>query len=609
MIEIYNENTVDDRSYKSPNSYNAGTLEKNLLKQITITNKSNIIMENVYPIANNKDFRSINSLYAYLGINPKKQEDAFKLYKFFSDNIIHAVNGFKESEDPIQLINWWGYCICGQNAKALLKAMLPLLVDAQGIKLNGHAAFEYLINKKKVVLDADIKTHYINLDNFSLSSLSDIIEDPFLVYRTKPYGIYRSKNSNTKITNMSLFEYIDNQYIGNNMDPIAPNSLYGWNLYPDEHITIDYEMIPEKPLNADIIHSVNKKTIHSSTIIVKHKINLIYRNNKVFTSDFPIYQIENRSKKELLKSPQNIIIKSLKIDIDDFDDEIYIYYQLSRLSMPELYSKNNTFLVDSKQDGIIEVCVEIEQDFTKINHVPIIVNKSSEFKDTKPYFSIFAKESAQKIWWQISPNNDFKFINPSFNTLEDFKETIHISETHSSFFNCDINYYFRCKLQKNGLWSNWSDTFSFTHVKPDQPIVSLQYSRDCVTFIIENYEQEIEYCIFGSNRLDFIPDIYTNKECIAFSDFKNLEFKDNENLIIQENKQVIKTSILYAFYRIIAKENDMYSVPSNLLKVSELMHQAIVLQCRTYYSSNARKKQGHCNYAGKLLKLTEPNED
>ena len=135
----------------------------------------------------------------------------------------------------------------------------------------------------------------------------------------------------------------------------------------------------------------------------------------------------------------------------------------------------------------------------------------------------------------------------------------------------------------------------------------MQYSRDCVTFIIENYEQEIEYCIFGSNRLDFIPDIYTNKECIAFSDFKNLEFKDNENLIIQENKQVIKTSILYAFYRIIAKENDMYSVPSNLLKVSELMHHNRTNAEPTIH--RMQEKQGHCNYAGKLLKLTEPNED
>ena len=602
--EIFNENSVDESNFKSPHGCSAGTISKKLLKRIEIRNNTSNIIKNVYPVMNDKDLRSIESILSYLGVKSNSLKDCLKVYYFIYNNIFHAVSGFQEMYDSVKMLNWWGYCICGHNANALKEIFSKLGVDSRRIKLNGHSVNEFKICTKTMVLDADVKIHYLALDNVNLCSFEELIKDPFLIYRTKPYGIYQQPTIDRSFTNMSLFEYIENKVTAFSKSQSIDSHMNGWDLYPNESLLIDYDLIPENPLNKDKIYSPSKQVIDNSLVTIIHKLDLKSRKQKQLFSSFPIYKIENKTKNEVVLLPSDKIITSLSFDNVDINDEVFINYQISLLSMPELLKGINKFEVKSDNNSSLEISLRIDEERFDLKHKPQIINKSNIFEYENPYFDIFTQESIQKLWWQISNDKDFCTLIPSFNNIENFKEKIIISDLETTFFNNQTDYYFRCKAEKSNIWSDWSETFSFKQIKPNQPFVSYKVlDNNQIEFKIENYCSEEEYLIFGDDRLDFIPEIYTKYKCISYSNFNNLCFDLNKNHLFSSREKNIIIDKKFPFYRIMSKKGYTYSVPSKIIQFDDLLDQAHVLQCRTYYANEERKKQKHVNYEGRLLSL------
>jgi hypothetical protein len=227
---------------------------------------------------------------------------------------------------------------------------------------------------------------------------------------------------------------------------------------------------------------------------------------------------------------------------------------------------------------------------------PEIINKHSLYEFENPFFEIFTRDYPQRIWWQITADKEFKLICPSLDNVHGYQDKITISDLEATFFNNDTRYYFRCKTERAGVWSEWSEIYEFSVLKPQQPQIS-----DSAMEIL-NYEPETDYYVFGSDRLDFIPEIYAKLSYVSYTDFPNLTFEKNENLIGIYKQRLISIDLKYPFYRVIAKKGNAFSVPSSIIRNKQ--QQGVVLQCRTYFSSEEKRKSGHCDYRAELMNLS-----
>ncbi len=83
----------------------------------------------------------------------------------------------------------------------------------------------------------------------------------------------------------------------------------------------------------------------------------------------------------------------------------------------------------------------------------------------------------------------------------------------------------------------------------------------------EQSEDPIEYLVFGSNSLDFIPSIYCEKQVNAIVNGKITEEEINDNLVAITNKPKIRISGGLAYYRVVARQRGQLSVPSKIIYV------------------------------------------
>jgi hypothetical protein len=111
-------------------------------------------------------------------------------------------------------------------------------------------------------------------------------------------------------------------------------------------------------------------------------------------------------------------------------------------------------------------------------------------------------------------------------------------------------YHLRCKVKCGGVWSEWSETFTFEVSKPASPTsvvakaapgggVQLQWKGETGT----------EHLVFGSNRLDFLPELYAPEEIVRLHKLKVIESRPNKNLLATTSETQLKLPVAHRFYR------------------------------------------------------------
>jgi hypothetical protein len=208
---------------------------------------------------------------------------------------------------------------------------------------------------------------------------------------------------------------------------------------------------------------------------------------------------------------------------------------------------------------------------------PIITPQELSDSDLRASFDpqsrIFHLQESQqnsetkKIGWQIASDSEFSHIQ--IERQQPATSTVELSPLLETFLNADQPYFFRYREHKNSSWSRWSESISFTIDKPK--------AIECIDF--ENLGNhtyqiswraeklpDIEYLVFGSNELDFIPSIY-------------LEENTSNLVAVTSSPEIIVDGSL-AYYRVIAKKEGRLSTPSPIIHVYDhaLEQQRTVLQ-------------------------------
>lgn len=169
----------------------------------------------------------------------------------------------------------------------------------------------------------------------------------------------------------------------------------------------------------------------------------------------------------------------------------------------------------------------------------------------------FAIPHTETVRWQISANPKFDTVISSLDRLETGIDKVVLDCLAQTFINTEQIYFFRY-LPKDGQWSN---PVSFKALKPKA--VDPHFEE-----MIISWEKEpgVQYWVFASNAIDFVPDIYTDKQ-LDFVDGSMVRTSHNDNLKLVTGQSSIQVDDELCFYRVVAEKNGIYSVPSPLIYV------------------------------------------
>jgi len=576
-VNLYIESKFDDLNLKDPNVYWPGIISGFFNKKIIIENIGQDKLEDFILILNNKDLSTFESIAKYLELESDTEKAIKTLYSFWKDHRFHASSFMGANNNPFYALNFWGYTLCGNDANALVRLFSYLGILARPIHLNGHAVNEYFFSDKWNVMDGDQNIVYLKLDNKTLASFDEIINDPFIALRTKVYGVkYNLANS---CRNTALFEFIqpkkkDIIKIGK----IADLENNKFTLYPGEKIIFHHDEAPPYAIGKkDISHWKGARDISLAKIelILNPKIRAANKKSNIIRIDsrYPIYKIESTKAGNEFTIPKGKLIFSRAINIgNNSDDKLTVLCQGARASFSGLLKGQNEIVLKSKTGKGKAKITFIYNPLNENFSLPKIwvKNLSTVFHYEIPYFAIGGSEHLEKLWWQISDTKDFHFVPPNFENIQAFSKIIKLDKIIDSFFREKEAYFFRVKGKKNGVWGNWSPVFRFKVLKPKQP-QSVKYDLLADGKIRLEWkgssEENVEYMIFGSDRLDFIPDIYCNKKVTEMLYSEIVSSRLNKNIISVTNNNYYVTDIHYPFYRIVARSGRALSTPSSIINL------------------------------------------
>lgn len=410
---------------------------------------------------------------------------------------------------------------------------------------------------------------YSNLNNHSFVSSEDIADDPFLALRVKssskefPFAL---ENNWENVAHFAILEPASGEPYKASMTAI--DHPLGFDLYPQEKLDIDFS------------HGF---THHS--VLMEMRTN---GDHSVYESPVPLVSILNQGKAPIeILGAQQLLQPGETYHFDAPTFRVYFSFphseeaslcfkgKIAQRILPKLENgQNHIFVADFNPTQLkVTYFFETEQQATEVLPPPQVINTPSLFDHISPSFEVDTDQNAF-VWWQISADPSFEFVPSNLERLEKNPRKITLDAISETWMNSREPYYFRVKSSKNGIdWSDWSEVFAFEVLKP-QSVIEVdfdQIGKNLYTLNWERFAEEsespIEYLVFGSNSLDFVPSVYCSQQVnrIEKGIVRESEVNDNLVTIVQKPKVEVKGDL--AYYRIIARRKGQLSNPSEIIRV------------------------------------------
>ncbi|WP_154017865.1 hypothetical protein [Candidatus Protochlamydia phocaeensis] len=561
-------------------------------QKILIENQGDKIVKDCLPILNHAPIYTLERLAECIA---KEEHPLLALYQIWSQSLIQIEEKTPSTSDPLTLLNFIGGCSKEEYASHFVRLCHQLGIGTRSAGVQGKEAYDFCCQDDWTYLDPASGKLYLALDNRTAVSTEELIDDPFLALRTKTERKAAALNFQQAWEEFAHFDVINsclNEQAVDTQEREAQTKAKGFTLYPQE------KLVYYTPATRSTLKDYERE--------VDHHVHCDQRDFSLawqYTSPFPLASIRNESSSPLMLKEQNVTLQpgasyafqdshlfSVTIEASSRPEgSVVVTSKCSWRLFPALTGEANTIELGEENDSQIKLTYEIDETVEGFLYPSVqVANDTGLFDFSSPCFLLAQNPDspAEKIWWQISSDEEFKFVPFNFEQVVPFSAEITLPAISETFFNAGETYYFRVRGYGNEVWSDWSAPFAFAVNKPD-PVGFVEFEKvedNCYEINWEREAEEndgsIEYLIFGSNSLDFIPSIYSDKQVNELVDGKVAEEEINDNLIAitKEPKFYVDGSL--AYYRIVAKQHGQFSVPSSLIRVydQDLIQPRNVLQ-------------------------------
>jgi hypothetical protein len=524
---------VDDEHLADPPGYFAPKEPiARVVKRITVENTGTSPIENPSIYLNGRPLLPVDDPIAMLGVSDAR--DLTAIFSAWRDRVIHATTDLDSNRDPSALLTVFGAAYCGDDARALAAIDTAQQGEARFARLNGHSVAEHRSGAGWVLLDGDQNLYYLDWDNRTPVGEAEILADPLLALRTQVFGRQSSWQPSAAWQNTSRFEFIDKTREQKNFRLKNAPPKRNWTLLPGEKIVINFTRTPDLAIAASAGLRANPAL-------------------RAAACEVEFYPRRNDSEKITLPFPLSAAGEPV---YDATSSESAIICQAARAQFPMLRSGVN--VAESKSRGDLRVSFDAQPVDLKSTPVPTV-------RIDLPHIHVDAKD-ADRVWWQISADENFRIIAPNLDRVSDYDPDFILAPIDESFISPGRNFA-RAKVRRNGVWSDWSESVSFEVKKPAQPLITGSEGADGDQMRIRWEPAQGEMLVFGSNRLDFLPEIYGDQEAVRVENGAIRESRPNKNLLATVPAKDGEAYVpIRACYRLVARNGNALSVPSRLLR-------------------------------------------
>jgi hypothetical protein len=583
--EVVLESPVDDSNYQDPRGYlHHGASTRALVQRLTLTNTGTVPLTGPLLVVNGRDWSTPEALRKSLALPAEPRALMPRLFAFWRDQHSHADSDCESGKEPLALLNFWGYSLCGDTTAALARLATSSGVPARKIPLNGHVAAEYFYDDAWHIFDSDQDVSYLRLDNRTLASAADLRADPLLARRTKVLGRYAPVEPAAMAFNTALHEYLEPKEQKPVKSKTPPAPVRAETLFPGEQMIIHAAEAPEVAVGRTDLKRWGDVR-QSALRVIEWVINPAARRNAsgqvVVTTGYPILRAVNHTTGEELTPPAGQATFEIALQPRAFTDHISVYCQRTRSSLPFLSKgRNAVLLAAAESQGAAKLEVEWEKPADVI--VPVA---TPELVNATPTFRIQTQPDADRLWWQISATEDFAYVPPNFDAVIYTVKELTFDPLTATFFNPAQSYYLRVKACREGVWGEWSLPFAFRVEKPARPApATVSEVSNRLRLSWADAGAGTEYLVFGSNRLDFVPEPFAAEEIVKMREQKVEQSRPNQNLVAVVSKPEADLEPAFRFYRVIARRGGVLSLPGDLITtpaaLAAKLPPALVLQVR-----------------------------
>lgn len=544
-------------------------------KSVSFENIGNLPIKHFFPYIGTPPVLSLEALADTVSNEPNP---LLTLLKIWNQSVAIDNTALLSDCHPLDLLNF--KCVSSQVGynQGFLKLCQALGIGIRRANIKGKENYEFEIDDTWNFIDIANKQIYFDLDNDKLTSSEEAIDDPFIVLRTKHGGRNSPFDFITNLKQAATLQTLEQE----SFSPVSIKSEklakrgYKFNLFPSEVLSFE-RVYPGIALNQ---------------CAIRHTLNLNAREAEKefkYRSPFPILRIVNNSQTQLYLSDYDIELEpgasyqfskdvfKLKMAFTEKPEGSLDFFGIAAWKLcPALKKGTNQLHLGTKNNPTqIRVQFDVDEQLEETQERRIIVaNQSKAFDYVSPVFHLASiTGNFEQLWWQIGLDDQFNFVASSLDQVEPFTNAIRLTTMSETFLNPDTTFYFRVKGCTNGEWCEWSETFAFKVLKPNgvQEVNFEEHKDGGYELNWQRYadkkDASIEYLIFGSNSLDFIPSIYFDKQINAFINGEIAEQELNDNLIGITHEHTFRVDGSLAYYRIIVRKDGQISVPSKLIRI------------------------------------------
>lgn len=583
--EVVIESAVDDTNYQDPRGYaQHGASTRTFIRRLTLTNTGTVPLTGPLLVVGGRDWSSPAALRQSLALPAQPSALMARLFAFWRDHHSHADSDCDEAKEPLALLHFWGYALCGDTTAALTRLATGYGIPARKIPLNGHVAAEYFFDDAWHVFDADQNVCYLRLDNRTLASAADLRADPFLARRTKVLGRHAPVSASAMTFNTALHEFVEPREEKAIKLKTPPAPLRTDTLFPGERMIVHAAESPEVAVGRTDLGQwagVQQMALRVVEFVIDPEARRGAGGQVSVATAYPILRAVNHTTGETITPPAGQPTFAITLQPRAPTDRISVYCQRSRVSLPVPgKGRNSVLLAAADPRGTATLAVDWEKPADPA--VPTAVVAQA---DAAPTFRIRTEPAADLLWWQISTTDDFAFVPPNFDAVIAAADTLSFDPLTATFFHPGQPYLLRVKARRDGIWGEWSAPLAFRVEKPARPAPATATAAGAkLRLSWPDAGTGAEYLVFGGNRLDFVPEPYAEDEIVALRGQDVTQRRPNKNLVATVAKPEIELDPAFRFYRVIARRAGVLSVPGDLIAtppaLAARLPSAIVLQDR-----------------------------
>lgn len=201
--------TVDGVMTRTPIGYAAFEQGWQPNRSVLIENAGQTDVQNPWIVVGDKrNRRTIEDIVAEATRGYTNAGDrARAVWEFQRRQRFHACTWDAECNDPLKVLNVYGYTLCGNEAHVINDLWKAAGLTTRRGRPIGHVVCEVFYDGDFHLMDSDEHVICLKRDNRTIASCAEVVRDHDLVKRTHTYGIGRREDRKTDEFSASLYVY------------------------------------------------------------------------------------------------------------------------------------------------------------------------------------------------------------------------------------------------------------------------------------------------------------------------------------------------------------------------------------------------------------------